>query len=209
MSWAGHLQQRKQLFKVKIRDANTDQWVPSFTRHRCRNMWVMGFPGRRQAELLALWAGLEAFGAGLEAVEAVTALGWWSQGSCRRWDAVTTFWGGDLFVCALKLSHFGRRVTGVKGKRASREWKDWRDGRHLWKVFPLQTCYTCFLYFTALPFWKKDDQPKGIIFSCKAGKHQQRRAGDVWHKIGNEPAKKPSKFPIKRTYWQREHKSCY
>lgn len=145
----------------------------------------------------------------VEAVEAVTALGWWSQGSCRRWAAVTTFWGADLFVCALKLSHFGRRVAGVKGKRASREWKDWRDGRHLWKVFPLQTCYTCFLYFTALPFWKKDDQPKGIIFSCKAGKHQQRRAGDVWHKIGNEPAKKPSKFPIKRTYWQREHKSCY
>lgn len=28
-------------------------------------------------------------------------------------------------------------------------------------------------------FEKKDDQPKGIIFSCKAGKHQQRRAGDV------------------------------
>lgn len=90
-----------------------------------------------------------------EALEDVIALGWWSQGSCRRWDAVTTFWGGDLLVCALKLSHFGRRVAGVKGKGASREWKDWRDGRHLWKVFPLQTCYTCFLYFTGLPFWKK------------------------------------------------------
>lgn len=34
--------------------------------HRCRNMRVMGFPGRRETELLALWAGLEAFGAGLE-----------------------------------------------------------------------------------------------------------------------------------------------
>lgn len=31
---------------------------------------------------------------------------------------MTTFWGGDFFGCALKLSHFGKRVAGDKGKGA-------------------------------------------------------------------------------------------
>lgn len=46
-----------------------------------RNMWVMGFQGRRETELL--WAALEAFAGALEAVEAVAALGCEARGTAE------------------------------------------------------------------------------------------------------------------------------
>lgn len=111
------------LLEVRIREQAQVSESLDLPGTGARNMWVMGLQGRRETELLCLsW---------------LRGLWSWTQRQRRLFlpladepgklqnvgCCVTTFWGGD-FVCALKLSHLGKRVASVKGKGAFREWKD-------------------------------------------------------------------------------------